>query len=42
MIQDLGIHLAIEEPGLDVALDQETRDLRVRLYWSGECSFCLI
>ncbi|BEI92243.1 uncharacterized protein CcaverHIS019_0410630 [Cutaneotrichosporon cavernicola] len=37
MIQDLGIHLAIEEPSLDANMDQETREVRVRLYWSAYC-----
>lgn len=37
MIQDLGIHLAIDEPSLDANMDQETREVRVRLYWSAYC-----
>lgn len=37
MIQDLGIHLAIDDPGLDEHFDHEVREVRVRLYWSGKC-----
>jgi hypothetical protein len=32
----LGIHLAIDNPDLDAKLPKEVRELRVRLYWSGE------
>jgi len=32
----LGIHLAIDDPSLDAHLPQDVKELRVRLYWSGE------
>lgn len=33
----MGIHLAIDNPTLDAHHPQEIREMRVRLYWSGEC-----